>query len=101
VRPLIILAVLLLVTAVHPYVDTGSDSDEALEAGCLALLCGDNPYTQRTHLGNPLTPMLGGILLNLPCVLLGAHVWCLLWIYLCVRDWRFRHYGLAMRPTTV
>lgn len=79
------LAVLLAVLILHPYVDAGSDSDDALEIGCKALCHLFNPYLCRTQLGNPLTPLPGWLILNLPCALIGAHAWCLVWIAIWAR----------------
>jgi hypothetical protein len=49
----------------------GSDRDDALNIGCAALLRGTYPYTARTYLDAPLTPMPGALLLALPFHLLG------------------------------
>lgn len=48
----------------------GSDNVEALEVGALALLHLDNPYLAQTHYGNPVAPLLGGLLLVVPLVAL-------------------------------
>ena len=75
----ILVAVLL---AAHPYVDIGSDSDDALVISSRAILRLETPYQYKTHLGNELTPMIGWTLLNvwvafLPVVLVNVG-WSLL-----------------------
>lgn len=58
----------------------GSDRDEALNQGLAALAAGRYPYYEITYLGNPLTPMPGGLLLAAPAWLLGNAAWQnLLW----------------------
>ena len=69
-------AILLAVAIGHPLAKSGqfgpgSDSDEALELAVHAVLHGDYPYSARTHLGNPITPLPGWIALAIPFVLLG------------------------------
>lgn len=63
---------LLLITWVRyePDMSRGSDRADALEVGVRLLLQGDNPYLGLTSLGNTLSPMMGGILLAVPLVLL-------------------------------
>ena len=51
----------------------GSDRDEALDIGVHALLRGSYPYTLRTYLDNPISPMPGSFLLAAPfVVVLGS-----------------------------
>jgi hypothetical protein len=51
---------------------TGSDDDEALNLGALALLTGRFPYSQTTYLGNALHHFPGAFVLAAPFVLLGT-----------------------------
>ena len=84
------LAFILICVAVaigHPYVDQGSDSDDALEIGAQSLILGQNPYQCSTQLGNPLTPMLGWLVLCLPSAFIGSHVWTIFWMVLAIRKW--------------
>jgi hypothetical protein len=48
----------------------GSDNADALERGAMQILNGQNPYWAVTKFGNTLSPMLGGILLALPFVVM-------------------------------
>jgi hypothetical protein len=50
----------------------GSDDDDALNVGAIALVHGQSPYTQRTYLGNALHQMPGSFVLALPFVLAGT-----------------------------
>jgi hypothetical protein len=61
----------------------GSDSADALEVGSRLLTGGSNPYSGHTWGGSPLSPMLGGILLATPFVLLLGSVFVrgLFWLY--------------------
>ena len=52
--------------------DRGSDDDDAHEVGVSALVAGENPYRQRTYLGNPISPMPGALLLAAPFALAGS-----------------------------
>ncbi len=67
---------------IHPVIDTGgfsifgikfgaSDSDNAIDVGIHALFKGHYPYTEKTFLNAPLTPMPGSLLLAIPFYLLG------------------------------
>ena len=65
---------------VYPMVNTsapgaGSDRDDALNLAAGALLHGRFPYSQRTYLGDLITPMPGAVLLAAPFVLLGTSAW--------------------------
>ncbi|HTA16274.1 MAG TPA: hypothetical protein VK786_00835 [bacterium] len=51
-----------------------SDRGDALFKATRAMLDGDNPYAQRTVLGNPITPMPGALVLAVPFVCLGEHL---------------------------
>ena len=70
----------LTVVIVHPYVDHGSDSDDALLIGSGMIAKQQNPYLARTQLGNPLTPMLGWLALMMPCLVIGAPLAGLVWV---------------------
>ena len=52
-------------------VSGGSDRDEALNIAAAALWRGENPYYQRTYLGNVVSPLPGAILLAEPFVAIG------------------------------
>lgn len=47
----------------------GCDRDDALVAGGHSLLRGENPYNQKTYLGNALSPLPGALLIAAPFVL--------------------------------
>jgi hypothetical protein len=69
--------ILAAFVTVYPVVDrhapgTGSDDDDALNLGAMALLHGHFPYSQTTYLGNVLHQMPGALLLAAPFVLLGT-----------------------------
>lgn len=69
----------------------GSDRDDALNVALGALLSGDYPYSVKTYLNQPVTPMPGALLIGLPFYLLGnSALQNLLWIPLlilwCVRS---------------
>lgn len=71
---LLVLGALFLV--VYPIVNAGgagggSDRDEALALGASALIRGEYPYSARTYLGNPISPLPGALLLAVPFVLAG------------------------------
>src|SRR4051812_36176093 len=51
---------------------TGSDDDDALNLGALALLAGRFPYSQTTYLGNALHHLPGAFVLAGPFVILGT-----------------------------
>ena len=51
------------------------DRGDALRVGVQQLLQGESPYAVVTNLGNPLSPMLGGILLAAPFVALAGDVY--------------------------
>ena len=59
----------------EPFWSPGSDRAEALEIGIHLLLSGRNPYEGVTSLGNTLSPMVGGMLLAAPLVVLTGSLW--------------------------
>lgn len=76
-----LLGVLVLVVALagHPFADglrevmRGSDADDALILGAHSWLHDGNPYSQRTYLGNALSPGPGWIALWAPLSLSGLY----------------------------
>jgi hypothetical protein len=64
-----------------PDLRPGSDNAEALELGVRQLIGLDDPWAVYTHLGNPLSPMLGGFLVAAPFVLIpgGMYAQQLVW----------------------
>ena len=77
----------------------GSDRDDALNIAVQALLNGHYPYYIRTYLGNPISPLPGGIILAMPfVVILGNSAYQnLVWImvYLLILRAYYRHLFLA------
>jgi hypothetical protein len=78
---LLLASTFILVAAVfavlYPIADAGvvgggSDADDALNVAVHELLRGRYPYSAKTYLGNPLSPMPGAVLLAAPFVLLGT-----------------------------
>jgi hypothetical protein len=70
---------LLVIIAIisHPLVDAGSDSDDALEIGWKRILDKKFPWESVTHLGNKLTPTIGGFLISFPVARICApHCTC-------------------------
>ncbi len=70
------IALLLLFFVLYPLADSGivgggSDRDDALNLGAREIVQGRCPYHVTTYLGNPLSPLPGGMLLALPFVMLG------------------------------
>jgi hypothetical protein len=70
---LVVFAFLLI----YPIANTGmpgagSDDDDALNLGAMALLTGRSPYSQTTYLGNVLHHLPGAFVLATPFVLLGT-----------------------------
>lgn len=70
-------AVVLAFAVLHPIANSGavgggSDADEALNLAARELLAGRPPYTPRTYLENPISPMPGAVLLAAPFVWLGT-----------------------------
>ena len=51
---------------------TGSDDDDALNLGAMALLTGRSPYSQTTYLGNALHHLPGAFVIAVPFVLAGT-----------------------------
>jgi hypothetical protein len=76
----VFLATLSVFLALHAHerrrLEQGRNSDrgDALFKATRAMLDGDNPYAQRTVLGNPITPMPGALILALPFVCMGEHL---------------------------
>jgi hypothetical protein len=72
-------AVLLLALALLylRYYDVEStwDRGDALAVGVNQVMSGRSPYAAETNLGNPISPMLGGILLAAPFVVIGGSVY--------------------------
>jgi hypothetical protein len=59
----------------------GSDADDGLNLAVNELLNGRYPYSARTYLDNPISPLPGAILLAIPFVLLGSSAYQnLLWL---------------------
>ena len=82
---------------IYPIVNThapgaGSDDDDALNLGAMALLRGHSPYSQVTYLGNVLHHFPGAFVLAAPFVLLGTSAFQnLFWLplfFLVVREER-------------
>jgi hypothetical protein len=76
------LILLLIFAAIYPVLDSGrqlwfihlgggSDRDDALNIAVNELVNERYPYSLRTYLGNPITPLPGSILLAVPFFLLG------------------------------
>jgi uncharacterized membrane protein YidH (DUF202 family) len=70
----------------------GSDRDESLNLGVMALARGQYPYYERTQLGNPVSQMPGSLLLAMPFALLGNAAWQNLF-------WSAIYFVLAVRVT--
>ena len=51
------------------------DRGDALAVGVSQLMSGRSPYAAETNLGTPISPMLGGILLAAPFVVIGGNVY--------------------------
>ena len=69
--------VVLAFLVIYPIANTripgaGSDDDDALNLGAMALLTGRSPYSQTTYLGNVLHHLPGAFVLAAPFVLLGT-----------------------------
>jgi hypothetical protein len=92
------LTLFLLVVAfmvIYPVANThapgaGSDDDDALNLGAMALVTGRFPYSQTTYLGNVLHHLPGAFVLAAPFVLLGTSaLQSLFWLplfFLAVRE---------------
>lgn len=87
------------VLVVYPAADSGrfgggSDGDDALDLATTELLHGRYPYTPRTYLGNPLSPMPGSLVLAAPFVLAFGSASCLNLValagFFALVNWRFR-----------
>ena len=79
--------ILTVFLVVYPIANTGqrsggSDSDDALNIAANELMHGRYPYSPRTYLDNPISPMPGAVLLAVPFVLLGSSVYQnLFWLF--------------------
>jgi hypothetical protein len=77
----------------------GSDNDEALNVATTELLHGRYPYSPRTYLGNPISPLPGALLLAAPFVLLGnsayQNIWWLL-VFFAALKWYLRGWRPAL-----
>ena len=70
-------ALILIFAIVYPVANThqphaGSDADDAINIGALALLHGHYPYYLRTYLNNLIHPFPGSFLIAAPFVLMGT-----------------------------
>jgi len=95
---LVLLASVLVAVAffvVYPIANThvagaGSDDDDALNLGAMALLAGRFPYAHTTYLGNVLHHLPGAFILATPFVALGTsalqNLWWLPVFFLAVRE---------------
>src|SRR5260370_6837948 len=71
------LALIALFAIVYPKANVhiagrGSDADDGLNLAVKELLNGRYPYSVRTYLDNPISPLPGAILLAIPFVLVGS-----------------------------
>ena len=95
---LVLLASVLIAVAfvvVYPIANThaagaGSDDDDALNLGAMALLAGRFPYAETTYLGNVLHHLPGAFILATPFVALGTsalqNLWWLPVFFLAVKE---------------
>jgi len=58
-------------STINTQLDFDFDRDEALEIAATRFLNWQYPYSEKTQVGNPITPMMGAVLLAIPFVLLG------------------------------
>lgn len=87
-------AVLYPISLQHT-LDSGSDREEALRIALSAVRDHQYPYSMRTFLGNPITPLPGALLLAAPFFALGHIAWQnLLWLalffFFTLRYFRYR-----------
>ena len=90
---LLAVSLLALFIRLNPTVRATHDRGEALNTAAGELIKLRFPYASKTHLGNKITPMPGGILLSLPFYLLGdvAYMnwfWLAVWFALLVHSYR-------------
>ena len=74
---LVLLSLLVLLASILPpaSLDARADRDDALDIGVRELLAGNDPWEATTQLGNHISPLLGGLILALPfVVILGSSV---------------------------
>jgi len=95
---LVLLTSILIAVAffvVYPIANThtagaGSDDDDALNLGAMALLGGRSPYAQTTYLGNVLHHLPGAFILAIPFMALGTsalqNLWWLPVFFLAVKE---------------
>jgi len=74
---LTLVAVLAAFVMIYPAANThvpgaGSDDDDAMNVGTIAMLAGRSPYSATTYLGNAVHHLPGGLALAVPFVLLGT-----------------------------
>src|SRR5205823_5031347 len=72
-----LLVIVIAFLLIYPHVNThtpgtGSDDDDALNLGAMALLTGRFPYSCTTYLGNALHHFAGAFVLASPFVVLGT-----------------------------
>ena len=92
-------AVLYPIAQSHIY-GPGSDGEDALRVAASQMLQLHFPYYLRTYMGHAITPMPGALILSLPFLLMGrvslqGPVWLAVFIFFCVKFFRFRSTALA------
>ncbi|MFW6182421.1 MAG: hypothetical protein ACOC8X_01395 [Chloroflexota bacterium] len=95
---------LLFFLVIYPLADAGvvgggSDRDDALNLAASRLVQGQYPYSVRTYLDNPISPLPGAVLLSLPFVLLGTSAYQnLFWlaIFFVVAARSTRNWGVGL-----
>ena len=92
-------AVLYPIAQSHIY-GPGSDGEDALRIAASQMLQLHFPYYLHTYLGNAITPMPGALMLAVPFLLIGRvslqnPVWLAVFIFFCVKFFRFRSTALA------
>lgn len=90
---LIAVALLILFIALNPMARVNNDRGEALNIAASELIRLRFPYSSKTHLGNRITPLPGGVLLALPFRLWGdvAYMnwfWLTVWFALLAHSYR-------------
>jgi hypothetical protein len=92
-------AVLYPIAQSHIY-GPGSDGEDALRVAASQMLQLHFPYYLRTYMGHAITPMPGALILSLPFLLMGrvslqGPVWLAVFIFFCMKFFRFRSTALA------
>ena len=94
----LLMSVLIIVAflVIYPIANThaagaGSDDDDALNLGAMALVAGHSPYSRTTYLGNVLHHLPGAFVLAIPFVALGTSAlqnlcWLLLFFLAVSKD---------------